>query len=120
MKTLEFKTKHIVPIMKQTDDGRWYKVWFAIETTRRNGFLEFTMSGVEGQLKSGNCLEGSGQIDMHLKKDDRSTWKYCDGYTSKTLDKLFDIWDRYHLENIEKQPLSGEEVDFLNGLQWTA
>ena len=117
MKTLEFKTKHIVPIMKQTYGGRWYRVWFIIETTERNGYLEFTMSGGEGPLRSGNCLGGCGQIDMHLKKESREEWKYCKGYSSDTLDKLFDIWDKYHLKDIEKQQLTDEEVDFLNGLQ---
>ena len=117
MKTLDFTVKHIVPFKDRTPGGRWYKVYITIRTTKRNGYLEFTMSGVEGPLKSGDCLGGCGQIDMHLKKDDRSTWKYCDGYTSEILDKLFDIWDKYHLKNIEKQPLSDEEVSFLNGLQ---
>lgn len=117
MKTLEFKIKRIVPIMEQTYRGRWYKVWFTIEATKRNGYLEFTMHGVEGPIRTGGCLAGFGQIDMHLKEENREEWKYCKGYTSDILDKLFDIWDKYHLKNIEKQPLTDEEVDFLNGLQ---
>lgn len=116
MKTLDFTVKHIVPFMKQTRGGRWYKVWFTVEVDHLNDFPQFSMDGVEGPLKSGNCLGSAGQIKFSIECEDRDLWKLCKGYTMDTIDNLLSIWDQWHLKNITKGMPDGI-VDFLNGLQ---
>lgn len=103
--------KIINPIMKKTYGGRSYRVFLKIDfnSTPQNMHPEgyFSISGVEGPLPSGNALEGCGQIDIHLKKEDRAEWKYLEGFNDKIMDQIFDIWGKWHLKDISEIP---EEV----------
>ena len=116
MEKLNFTKKNISVISNQTYGGRWYKVWFSIEVDTRSKYHSFSMSGIEGPLSSGNCINGCGQIYMHLKKEARNEWKYCKGYNEQKVDMLFDIWGKYHLQNIDEKPLPSNVIQFLNDL----
>ena len=70
------------------------------------------MCGNEGMTKEGNIIGACGQIDTSLKKENRNEWKYINGFTDEFMDKIFEIWDKYHLNNIDKIP--EDVVRFLN------
>jgi hypothetical protein len=91
--------KVINPIMKKTYGGRSYRVHIKIELN--DGKL--SISGVEGALPSGNCLGSCGQIDMHLRTENRHAngWKYMPGWTPSKMTKLLEIWDRWHLNDMK-------------------
>ena len=116
MTNFNFAKKTINPMNKKTFGGRSYMVFITI-TPNRKDVDYFSISGVEGPLSSGNCLGGCGQIDMHLKKENRKEWTYQKGFNDEIMDKLFDIWDKYHLKKSDDIP--SEVVDFLNSLSET-
>ena len=86
------KTLVINPINKRN-----FRVFIKIELTN-DGRL--SISGVEGPLKSGNCLGGCGQIDIHLKTEDPSKWIFTEGWDLQKMQKLLEIWDKWHLNDM--------------------
>jgi hypothetical protein len=88
---------------------------------------EFSVSGVEAPLPSGNALGSTGQIDMEYKHankeedDERYTEegltkpeqiRFAKGWNKDKWLKLLSIWKNKHLT----KNLSSEELRFLNSL----
>lgn len=88
---------------------------------------EFSVSGVEAPLPSGNALGSTGQIDMEYKHankeedDERYTEegltkpeqiRFAKGWNKDKWLKLLSIWKHKHLT----KNLSSEELRFLNSL----
>jgi len=71
-----------------------YPVFMKIELEK--GKLSIT--GVEGPLPSGNCKGGCGQINMNF--DYHCIDSYAKEWDVKTLSKLFEIWEKYHLNDL--------------------
>jgi hypothetical protein len=81
-----------------------------VETTTRNGYLEFSASGVIGAKENGNSIGGCGQIDMEFKhrdpkQDDKRTRnhitpdqiKFAPEWDASLWYDLLDIWHKWHL-----------------------
>lgn len=79
-----------------TYNGRAYSIYCKIEY--ENGRL--SISGVEGPLASGNALGSCGQIDMHLRNEQKSI-KLAPGWTRAKLRQFFDVWERWHLNDMK-------------------
>lgn len=57
--------------------------------------VRLSITGVEGPMRNGGCLGACGQIDMH-------PWEftsYAPGWDAESVQKLRDIWKRYHLND---------------------
>jgi hypothetical protein len=52
------------------------------------------ITGVEGPTRDGNCAGSCGQINKP------TIHTYATGWNAKILDKFFDIWGRWHLNNM--------------------
>jgi hypothetical protein len=104
--------KIVCPVSKETLGGRRYRVY--IEIICEGGALR--MHGVEGPLPGGNCFGGAGQIDMHLREEDRTDWRFLPGWNPQLFDRLLDIWDRWHLNDPKERPLPSEVIAFLDSL----
>jgi hypothetical protein len=89
--------KVVNPMSIEVYPGRRAQVYATIKF--EDGKL--SISGVEGPLPSGDCYGSAGQIDMHLRDDDRSTWKYNAGWNSQKMDKLLEVWERWHLNEMK-------------------
>lgn len=98
--------KIINPYRSKTYGGRSYNVYMEIEIKDGN----LSISGTEGPLPSGNCLGSCGQIIMNFKEyDKRGYMNLSDiqlnmlnaGWTKAKLKKFFDIWDEWHLNNVQ-------------------
>jgi len=102
--------KKVIEIgMKKTYGGRNYRVH--IEIVYKDN--ELTIQGVEGALASGNCLGACGQIDMHFNTSDLV--KINPAWTESTINKLMDIWDKYHM----KSDIPQDVLDWLYALPET-
>ncbi len=60
---------------------------------------KLSISGVEGPFKNGDCAGSCGQIDMHLR-DEVETINPASGWTHEKLRWFFDIWERWHLNQL--------------------
>lgn len=87
----------------KSDGGRWASVYCNI--TYKNGRL--SISGVVGPLSSGNCLGSCGQIIMNWAP----IVKYAKGWTPSMVNRLLDIWSRWHLN--DKHDGTPEQMDFV-------
>jgi hypothetical protein len=56
---------------------------------------KLSISGVEGPLRNGNCKGSCGQILDHI-----SISKFADGWNQGTLDKFIEVWNRWHLNDM--------------------
>ena len=122
-----FEKKVFNPFNKKLVRGRAYKVWFEIRINKNhitkgmngeeipNTGYYISFCGVEGALTSGNMLGGCGQIDCILKKENPNKLNFQKAYDEEFMNKFFDIWDKYHLCNIEEVPT--EVVEFLNAIE---
>ena len=61
---------------------------------------KLSISGVEGPLKSGNAIGSCGQIEMHLK-DEQPSLTPVNGIDRATMAKFFNVWDRWHLNDMK-------------------
>jgi hypothetical protein len=97
---------------KKTYGGRTYRVFCKIKF--KDGVL--SISGVEGPLPSGNALGGCGQIDMDNGLRGIDLGK---GWTRKSLNRFLDIWDKWHLNDMnpgcEHQDSWGETYEKYPG-----
>lgn len=80
----------------KTWGGRTYSIFCKIEM--KEGRL--SISGVEGPLASGNALGACGQIDIHLRDNQRSI-TLAPGWTRGMLTCFFDVWKRWHLNDMK-------------------
>ena len=97
--------KIIMPYKK--NNGRnesYYPVHIKIEY--ESGKL--SISGVEGALSSGDCRGSAGQINMSGIPSDI---KLCKDWTTQDVKKLFEIWERWHLNNLKAG--TPEQEDFI-------
>lgn len=80
----------IIRIGLTKDSGYlWCKISY------KDGRLSIT--GVEGPKSNGNCRGGCGQIVMH-------EWDFselCDGWTPELVERFRDVWETYHLNNMQ-------------------
>jgi hypothetical protein len=90
--------KVINPISKMID-GKRREVFIEIEYNETKGTL--SMHGVEGPERNGDAYGSSGQINMTLAEDDRTTWEYHVLWDSEMMDQLLHIWDRWHLNGLK-------------------
>jgi len=95
IETLDFHKVVRLGTMK-TWGGRGYSVYCKVEF--KDGRL--SISGVEGPLESGNALGACGQIDMHLR-DEQSKIKLAPGWTRAKLRRFFEVWERWHLNDLK-------------------
>lgn len=79
-----------------TANGRAYSIYCKIEY--QNGRL--SISGVEGPTASGNALGSCGQIDTHLRNEQQSI-KLAPGWTRAKLRMFFEVWERWHLNDMK-------------------
>jgi hypothetical protein len=79
------------------------QVYCRIELSN-NGRL--SISGVEGPMPSGNCRGSCGQLIMSYKEYDTRGYKSvadikpAPGWNAETIKRFFDIWDRWHLNDM--------------------
>jgi hypothetical protein len=89
-------------------NGRKYPVFCEISIT---GDGRLSITGVEGPTRSGNCMGGAGQIDMHFQHsnpahDDRryivptSTLRFAPGWDAAMWLSLLEIWHDWHLNDM--------------------
>lgn len=91
-------------------------------------FIEYkdgklSISGVEGPLKSGNCMGSCGQIIMSMREPDYD-FIPADGITPENYERLLQVWDRWHLNDMRPEcehqraegwrELAGEKVNLYN------
>ena len=95
MKTEKDFTKIVRLGTENTGGGRSYGVYCKI--VYKDGNLSIT--GVEGPLRSGNCLGACGQIVMHLKAEDFTS--FAPGWNKAKLLQFLDIWDKWHLNDMQ-------------------
>ena len=68
---------------------------------------KLSISGVIGPRSSGNCAGSCGQFIMSFKEYDHRGYHSIDdiilatGWTRETLIKFFDLWDRWHLNDLK-------------------
>lgn len=55
------------------------------------------LSGVVGPTPSGNAVSGGGQL--RWEREERDAISLYDGWDRDLLDRLFDVWERWHLNN---------------------
>lgn len=60
-----------------------------------------SITGVEGPMRNGDARGGCGQIDMSLREEDCSEWTYNAGWDSALMDRLLEVWDRWHLNDLK-------------------
>ena len=56
---------------------------------------KLSISGVEGPLKSGNCLGSCGQI-----QDDIVIKDFAPGWNQQMLDEFINVWNKWHLNDM--------------------
>jgi hypothetical protein len=88
--------------------GKMYRPIFCkIELGYNGSDLILSISGVVAPLKSGNAIGGCGQIIMEFKEYDKrgsSTLrdiKTNDDWDYPLLKQFFDIWDKWHLNDLQ-------------------
>jgi len=70
------------------------------------------MTGVVGPTRDGNCLGSCGQIDMSLSSwEQYSQITSAEGWGIPMYARLFDIWGRYHLNDL--QAGTPRQMEFL-------
>jgi hypothetical protein len=78
----------------RTQGDRTYSIF--VEARYKNKRLSLT--GVEGPTRDGNCMGGSGQINMNM---DITKITPVNGWTSNKIKRLLDIWDEWHLNDMQ-------------------
>jgi hypothetical protein len=101
-KERDAEMKKVINPIKKTDGERSYHVFIKIEL-KDGGRL--SISGVEGPMSNGNCLGGCGQIDMHLRTEDRHAngWEYTTGWDAEMMNRLLEVWERWHLNDMRAE-----------------
>jgi hypothetical protein len=104
------------------DGGGVIRVFCEIEY--KEGRLSIT--GVEGPLRSGNCIGSSGQIDMGwfpFNPDGRGV-EFSAGWGREMVSKFFEVWDRWHLNDMRagtaRQEAAIREWKKTNKYEYTA
>lgn len=88
----------------KTHNSRAYSIYCEIEF--KDGSLSIT--GVEGPLTSGNALGSCGQIDTHLRNEQKLI-NLAPGWTRAKLQKFFEVWERWHLNDLKAGSPAQEE-----------
>lgn len=60
---------------------------------------KLSISGVEGPFSNGNCAGACGQIIMSYKERPQD-YLMADPYTGETVKKIMEIWDEWHLNDM--------------------
>jgi hypothetical protein len=93
-----------------------------ISITFKNGNL--SISGVEGPMSNGDCKGSCGQIIGSLRNDDPSVWSFNEGWTPEMMQKLLEVWDCWHLNDMkagtQKQDAFIREWKKTNRYDYTA
>lgn len=76
-------------------NNRQVSVFIKIEF--ENGKLSIT--GVEGPLKSGNCLGSCGQIGKHYSEYENLNWSK--GWNKTKYIQFLFLWETYHLNDMQ-------------------
>ena len=83
------------------------QVYVTVRYDEEKGRLSIT--GVEGPKRNGDCRGGCGQIDMHLRDEDRTDWQYHPGWDDSTMDLLLEVWDLFHFNDMHAGTVTQEE-----------
>lgn len=81
-------------------------IFCRIQTKETDKGLALSIAGVIGPRSNGNAAGGCGQIIMEFKEYDRRGYSTLDditlakGWSADMLKKFFDIWDRWHLNDL--------------------
>ncbi len=89
-------------------------VHITIDIEKKDKGLVLSISGIEGALRSGNAYGGCGQIDVDYAhrnpkdNDPRYTEfkhlvKFAPGWTEDLWFDLLDIWERWHLNDMNAE-----------------
>jgi hypothetical protein len=76
---------------------------------------KLSISGVVGPKSNGNAYGGCGQIIMDFREYDHRGWTtldaltLCDGWDRDMIKRFFDIWDRWHLNDMRAGSPSQEK-----------
>ncbi len=80
-----------------TYNGRRMNVFVCAKFT--DGRLSLT--SVEGPTPNGNAMGSCGQIDMHLREPDGlEGFDPAPGWSLESVNRLLDIWQRWHLNDM--------------------
>jgi hypothetical protein len=77
-----------------TIDG--HSVYIRIKTEQKEKGICLSISGVVGPRPGGNAWGSCGQIQNEL----RNINKLAPGWTREMVDKLFEVWERWHLNDM--------------------
>lgn len=69
---------------------------------------KLSISGVEGPKHGGVAIGACGQINMHLG-DEQPSLEPVNGMTRETMARFFDVWGRYHLNDMKAGDAAQEE-----------
>lgn len=91
--------KKVIRPGKTKIGNKLYSVYCEIEYTE--GRLSIT--GVEGPFKNGNAAGGCGQIDMGINEIGVDSYieKYAIGWNKEMMEKFFDVWKNWHLNDLQ-------------------
>lgn len=60
-----------------------------------------SITGVEGPKRNGDAWGSCGQIEMHYKTlQERTAITPAGGWTPELIGQFFDVWDRWHLNDM--------------------
>ena len=96
--------KIIKPVMCEDYNGKWYNAYVEIEYA--DGKL--SLHGVIGPMSNGNCHGSCGQC-----YDEILTGIPNQGWTKKDVEKLIDIWKRWHLNDMNPACQHQRELGWL-------
>jgi len=79
-----------------------HKVFCKITTKEESNQLKLSITGVIGPMRNGNA-HGGGQIVMDWRGKNAHNPKvtFSPGWSQKLFDKFLDIWDKWHLNDIQ-------------------
>lgn len=77
--------------------------------TNRNVYCRIEYKDGRLTINGKDGMGSWGQIDMHLRKADRTDWKYQDGWYKDKVDKFFEIWEKWHLNDLRATCIHQEE-----------
>lgn len=90
-------TKVIRPMTIKTCDGGWVSVYCKIKYTDSR----LSITGVIGPTCNGNAYGGCGQINMEFENGGYPSRHYASGWSGHRFGILLDIWDKYHLNDLQ-------------------
>ncbi len=80
------------PVTFEDYNGKRYPVFVRVEWNGK----ALSLSGVEGPTSNGNCRGSCGQIRI----TPNNTYQPSEGWTAESVARLWELWDRWHLNDM--------------------